>query len=72
MSRALAFAKMRSAYTGMSAAMINFNAAMQKSDDEEADGHLSTLASKVISSISQCEQTYHARIYECLSSYLHI
>lgn len=54
-ARALAFAKMRAAYSGMSAAMINFSAAIQESDDEEGDGQLSVLASKVISSICQCE-----------------
>ncbi|KAI0706548.1 hypothetical protein C8Q76DRAFT_800958 [Earliella scabrosa] len=52
-ARALAFAKMRAAYSGMSAAMINFSAAIQESDDEEGDSQLSVLASKVISSICQ-------------------
>lgn len=54
-ARALAFAKMRAAYAGMSAAMSNFNAAIQQADEEEEVGELSALASEVISSISRCK-----------------
>ncbi|KAI0750269.1 hypothetical protein C8Q80DRAFT_1120262 [Daedaleopsis nitida] len=52
-ARALAFAKMRAAYAGMSTAMSNFNAAIQQSDEEEQNHELSALASEVISSISR-------------------
>lgn len=55
--RAMSFAKIRAANLGMGAAMKTLNATLEE-EDPAAEERLSTVASKVIASISRCESSH--------------